>query len=75
MKIKVPKAGDNSIVWGDFPSGAEYEYGSFSKDQVVEMTVPAGIKTATISIDGLDIKEQDINTPINGISVKKRPIK
>lgn len=71
VKIKVPKAGDNSIVWGDFPSGAEYEYGSFSKDQVVEMTVPAGIKTATISIDGLDIKEQDINTPINGISVKK----
>lgn len=71
VKIKVPKAGDNSIVWGDIPSGAEYEYGSFSKDQVVEMTVPAGIKTATISIDGLDIKEQDINTPINGISVKK----
>lgn len=71
VKIKVPKAGDNSIVWGDFPSNAEYEYATFSEDQVVEMTVPAGIKTATISIDGLDIKEQDINTPINGISVKK----
>lgn len=71
VKIKVPKAGDNSIVWGDFPSNAEYEYATFSVDQVVEMTVPAGIKTATISIDGLDIKEQDINTPINGISVKK----
>lgn len=71
VRIKVPKAGDNSIVWGDFPSNAEYEYATFSEDQVVEMTVPAGIKTATISIDGLDIKEQDINTPINGISVKK----
>lgn len=71
VKIKVPKAGDNSIVWGDFPSNAEYEYATFSEDQVVEMTVPAGIKAATISIDGLDIKEQDINTPINGISVKK----
>lgn len=71
VKITVPKVGDNSIDWGNFPSGAEYEYASFSEDQVVEMTVTAGIKAATISIDGLDIKEQDINTPINGISVKK----
>lgn len=71
VKITVPKVGDNSIDWGNFPSDAEYEYASFSEDQVVEMTVPAGIKTATISIDGLGIKEQDINTPINGISVKK----
>lgn len=69
VKITVPKVGDNSIDWGNFPSDAEYA--SFSEDQVVEMTVPAGIKAATISIDGLDIKEQDINTPINGISVKK----
>lgn len=71
VKITVPKVGDNSIDWGNFPSDAEYEYGSFSEDQVVEMTVPAGIKAATISIDGLGIEEQDINTPINGISVKK----
>lgn len=71
VKITVPKVGDNSIDWGNFPSGAEYEYASFSEDQVVEMTVPAGIKAATISIDGLGIEKQDINTPINGISVKK----
>lgn len=71
VKITVPKVGDNSIDWGNFPSDAEYEYASFSEDQVVEMTVPAGIKAATISIDGLGIEKQDINTPINGISVKK----
>lgn len=71
VKITVPKVGDNSIDWGNFPSDTEYEYASFSEDQVVEMTVPAGIKTATISIDGLGIEGQDINTPINGISVKK----
>lgn len=69
VKITVPKVGDNSIDWGNFPSDAEYA--SFSEDQVVEMTVPAGIKAATISIDELGINEQDINTPINGISVKK----
>lgn len=71
VKITVPKVGDNSIDWGNFPSDAEYEYASFSEDQVVEMTVPGGIKVATISIDGLGIEKQDINTPINGISVKK----
>lgn len=69
VKITVPKVGDNSIDWGNFPS--EAEYGSFSEAQVVAMTVPAGIKAATISIDGLGIEKQDINTPINGISVKK----
>lgn len=69
VKITVPKVGDNSIDWGNFPSDAEY--GSFSEAQVVAMTVPAGIKAATISIDGLGIEKQDINTPINGISVKK----
>lgn len=71
VKIKVSAAGASSINWDEFPNGTEHEYGTFAKDQNVEINVPAGIKAATISIDGLGITDQDINTPIDGITVKK----
>lgn len=71
VKINVPKAGDNTITWS-FNNDLSFDYASYNQgEQTVEVNVPAGIKTALISIDGLDIENQNISQTISGINVEK----
>lgn len=75
VSILVPEIGESSINWGAFPEN-EFDYGAFSQgDQIVNIDIPAGIETATISIDGLGINEQDISSlNVNGIEIEENSI-
>ena len=75
VSILVPEIGESSIAWGAFPE-TKFDYGTFSQgDQIVEIDVPAGIETATISIEGLGINEQDISSlNVNGIEIEESSI-
>lgn len=71
VKINVPKAGDNTITWS-FINDLNFDYASYNQgEQTVEVNVPIGIKTALISINGLNIENQDISQTISGINVEK----
>lgn len=67
VRIKVPAAKEGKISWGMFPAeGKEFEYGTFNPllgiAPLIGIDVPAGIQEATISITGLDIEKQPINS-------------
>lgn len=67
VRIKVPAAKEGKISWGMFPAeGKEFEYGTFNPllgiAPLIGIDVPAGIQKATISITGLDIEKQPINS-------------
>lgn len=76
VKISVPAAEETTVDWGEFPIDKEFEEGTLNLNGIADATVgikvPGGIKDIAISIDGTDVKDQNIfKLNVSGIVVSE----